>query len=102
MTTTSAHAPSRKPYFLVFATLMVLTGLTYWVATLDLGPFNDVVALGIAATKAVLVVLIFMHVRHSTRMTKVTVVTGFFFLAIMLALTMADYLSRGVLGIPGK
>ncbi len=98
----TAHAPSRKPYFLVFAALMALTGLTYWVATSDLGPFNDVVALGIAVTKAALVILIFMHVRHSTRMTKVTVVTGFFFLAIMLALTMADYLTRGVLGIPGK
>jgi cytochrome c oxidase subunit 4 len=98
----SAHAPSRRPYFLVFAALMALTALTYWVATLDLGAFNDVVALGVAVTKATLVVLIFMHVRHSTRMTKLTVATGFFFLVIMLALTMADYLTRGVLGILGK
>jgi len=98
----SAHAPSRKVYFLVFAALMALTAITYWVATLDLGPLNDVVALGVAVTKAVLVILFFMHVRHSTRMTKLTVVTGFFFLGIMLALTMADYLTRGALGILGK
>ena len=98
----AAHEPSRRPYFLVFGALMVLTALTYGVALLDLGPLNDVVALGIAVTKAVLVILIFMHVRHSTRMTKLTVVAGFCWLAIMLALTLSDYLTRGMVGIPGK
>jgi cytochrome c oxidase subunit IV len=93
---------SRRPYYLVFGALMVLTALTYWVATLDLGPLNDVVALGIAVTKAVLVILIFMHVRHSTRMTRLTIAAGFFWLAIMLALTLADYATRGMVGIPGK
>jgi cytochrome c oxidase subunit 4 len=98
----SAHAPSRTVYFLVFGALMVLTGITYWVATLDLGPFNDVVALGVAVTKAVLVILFFMHVRHGTRMTKLTVVAGFFWLGIMLAITLSDYLTRGAQGILGK
>jgi cytochrome c oxidase subunit 4 len=98
----SEQAHSRRPYYLVFGALMVLTALTYWVATLDLGPLNDVVALGIAVTKAVLVILIFMHVRHSTRMTKLTIAAGFFWLAIKLALTLADYVTRGMTGIPGK
>ncbi len=96
------HAPSRGVYFAVFGALMALTAITYGVATLDLGPFNDVVALTVAVTKAVLVILFFMHVRHSTRMTKLTVVAGFFFLGIMLALTLADYLTRGAQGILGK
>ncbi|HEX5759260.1 MAG TPA: cytochrome C oxidase subunit IV family protein [Thermoanaerobaculia bacterium] len=98
----SEQAHSRRPYVLVFAALMVLTALTYWVATLDLGPLNDVVALGIAVTKAVLVILVFMHVRHSTRMTKLTIAAGFVWLGIMLALTLADYLTRGLIGVPGK
>jgi cytochrome c oxidase subunit 4 len=96
------HAPTRGVYFAVFAALMVLTALTYGVATLDLGPLNDVVALAVAVTKAVLVVLFFMHVRHSTRMTKLTLVAGVFWLGILLALTLSDYLARGALGILGK
>lgn len=90
----SAHTPSRTVYFLVFGALMALTGITYWVATLDLGAFNDVVALAVAVTKAVLVILFFMHVRSSSRMTKLTVAAGFFWLAIMLGLTLTDYLTR--------
>ncbi len=89
------HVTSRKVYFLVFGALLVLTLATVLVAERDLGVFNDVVALGIAVTKAMLVLLFFMHVRHSTRMTVLTAVAGFFWLAILIGLTMADFASRG-------
>ena len=89
------HVTSRKVYFLVFGALMVLTLATWLVAQVDLGWANDAVALGIAVTKATLVLLFFMHVRHSTRMTALTAVAGFFWLAILFGLTIADYASRG-------
>ena len=63
------HVTSRKVYFLVFAALLVLTLATVLVAEVDLGVFNDVVALGIAVTKATLVLLFFMHVRYSPPLT---------------------------------
>lgn len=97
------HVTSRKVYFLVFGALLVLTVLTVLAAQVDLGAFNDVVALTIAVAKAMLVILFFMHVRHSTRMTALTAVAGFFWLAILLGLTLADYASRGqVLPVLGK
>ena len=74
---------------------MVLTALTVWVAFYDLGPLNVLVALGVALTKATLVVLYFMHVRYSSRLTQIIVVTGFVFLVIFITLTFADYLTRG-------
>ncbi len=89
------HVTSRKVYFLVFAALLALTLATVLVAEVDLGVFNDVAALTIAVTKALLVLLFFMHVRHSTRMTALTAVAGFFWLALLIGLTMADYASRG-------
>lgn len=91
------HAPSPKTYYLVFAALMVLTFLTWFVATLDLGWANDVVALTIAVTKALLVLIFFMHLRHSTRVTVLTAISGFFFLAILVGLTLNDYLTRETL-----
>jgi len=69
------------------------------VAKLDLGLLNVVVALTIAVIKATLVVLYFMHVRWSSRLTWVFVCAGFFWLAIMVALTLSDYLTRGWLTI---
>ena len=97
------HVSSRKLYFLVFAALLVLTGLTVWVARWNLGVMNDVVALGIAVTKAVLVLLFFMHVRYSTRLTALTAVGGFLWLAILIGITLTDYLSRGAtMPVPGK
>ena len=79
------HVSSRRIYLPVFAALMVLTVLTWRVALVDLGRVNDVVALTIAVTKALLVVLFFMHVRYSTRLIDLTVVAGFFWLAILIA-----------------
>jgi cytochrome c oxidase subunit 4 len=92
------HA-SRAPYFTVFAVLMVLTWLTVQVAFHDLGRLNALLALAIAVIKATFVVLFFMHVRESTRLTKVVVVSGFLWLAILIALTMSDYLTRGWLSL---
>ena len=88
------HVTSRKVYFLVFGALMILTVATWLVAQVDLGWANDVVALAIAVTKALLVILFFMHVRYSTRMTVITALAGFFWLAILIFLTLNDYMTR--------
>lgn len=94
----SEHIVSKKIYFLIFSALMVLTVLTVFVATLDLGRFNAIVALSIAVLKAMLVVLYFMHVRYSSKLTWAFVGAGFFWLAILFALTLSDYFSRPWLG----
>jgi len=98
------HTPTIKPYLLVFAALVVLTIVTWGVALVDFGWANDVIALTIAVTKMLLVILFFMHVRHSTRLTKLTALAGFLWLAIMLLVTMSDYLTRGsqLLPVLGK
>ena len=99
----SEHVSSPKNYVLIFLALMVLTFATVLVAKVDLGWANDVVALTVAVVKALLVILFFMHVRYSTRMTALTAVAGFFWLAILILVTMTDYWSRGVtLPVPGK
>jgi cytochrome c oxidase subunit IV len=94
----AAHRPARKPYFLTWFFLMVMTGLTVIVASFNLGPLNDIVALSIAVLKATAVVLFFMHVRHSSSLTKLTVVSGFLWLAFMIFITLSDYWTRGWLG----
>ena len=81
-------------YVGVFLALIVGTIITTLVAYVDLGPFNVVVALTIAVCKATLVILFFMHVKYSPKMTKVTIISGFFFLIILLGLSMTDYISR--------
>jgi cytochrome c oxidase subunit IV len=98
----SEHIVSKKIYFLIFGALMALTILTVVAANYDLGSekINTVVALAIAVTKAVLVVLYFMHVRYSSRLTWVVVAGGFLWLIIMVGLTMSDYLTRGFLTYP--
>jgi cytochrome c oxidase subunit 4 len=88
------HIVPLSTYYTIFAALMVGTALTVWVAFIDLGIFNTVVALAIACTKATLVVLYFMHVKYSTRLTWAVVLGSVFWLGIMLVLTMSDYLSR--------
>ena len=102
----SEHIVSKTIYFLIFGALMVLTVVTYWVALYDFGALNVVIALAVAVTKAVLVVLFFMHVRYSTRLTKIVVIAGFFWLAILIVLTLADYFTRsgssGVGGVPAS
>jgi cytochrome c oxidase subunit 4 len=85
----------KRTYILIFLALMVMTGLTTLMAFLDLGVLNTPAALAVAVTKALLVVLFFMHVRHSTMLTKIVVFGGTFWLALMIGITMADYMSRG-------
>jgi cytochrome c oxidase subunit 4 len=82
-------------YYAVFAALMAGTALTVLVAFKDLGALNNVLMLGIAITKALLVILFFMHVRWSTRLTWLVIASGFFWLLIMFGITMTDYLTRG-------
>ena len=84
-----------KIYYAIFATLLVLTGVTVAVAYVDLGPLNTVVALVIACFKATIVVLYFMHVKYSSRLIKLTVIAGLYWMGILLALTLGDYLTRG-------
>jgi cytochrome c oxidase subunit IV len=97
----SEHIVPTRVYYGVFGALMVFTALTSWVAFVDLGSFNLVVALGIAIIKATLVILFFMHVKYSTTLTKAVVATGFFFFLILVFFTMADLLTRNI-AAPGR
>jgi len=91
----SEHISSVKLYVGIWLALMAGTILTVVAAKIDLGPLNPVVALAIATTKAVLVVLFFMHVKYAhEKLTKLVIVTAIFFFLILLALTMADYTTR--------
>ena len=91
----SAHIISSKLYITIWMILLCLTVITAVVAFVDLGPFNTVVALVIATLKALLVVLVFMHVKYSSeKLAKVVIVSALFWLFILLALSMADYATR--------
>ena len=96
------HVTPVRTLFMVFGALFVLTIVTYLAATQDFGALNTPIALGIAVLKASLVVIYFMAVRYNTPLTKVVVVAGFFWLLIMFGLTMGDYLTRPLLGVPGR
>ena len=89
------HILPTRIYYTIFAILLLMTYLTWQIAYFDLGALNTIAALVIAGIKAVLVVLFFMHVKYSTRLTWAVVVGGIFWLGILLALTMGDYLTRG-------
>ncbi len=91
----ASHLVPVRVYLTIFSLLMVFTAVTVGVSYLDLGPFNTLVAIVIAVTKMMLVVLYFMHVRYSTRLTWAVVAGGFFWLALLLLLTLGDYLTRG-------
>lgn len=102
------HVVSPRIYLAVFGALLLLTLVTVQVAAIDLGepellfgirvPLNVVVALAIACLKAVLVVLFFMHVKYSPRLTQMVIGAAFVWLFILLSVTLADYLSRGWVG----
>ena len=85
-------------YLIIFGALMILTATTVWAAFQHLGEFNDLVAMAIAITKACLVVLFFMQVRHASRLVKLTVFAGFVWLVILFGITLTDYFTRGFLG----
>ena len=110
MASSHAHAPADPNanvhhvapislYLTIFGALIVGTILTVVVAKFDLGPFNNIVMLTVACAKALLVVLYFMHVRWSSRLTWVVAASGFLWLLIMFSLTMQDYMTRG--WVPG-
>ena len=90
------HTSHSQGFYLAIGMgLLVLTATTVGAAFVNLGPFNPVVALLIATIKATLVVLFFMHVKGaSEKLTGAVVVSGFFFLAILVSLSLADYLTR--------
>ncbi len=95
----SEHAPTHHVtnlpvYFAVFAALMVFTLLTVAVSRVSLGSLNTPIALGIAVIKATLVILYFMHVIHSTRLTWVVIIASVLWLSMLFVLTFADYLTR--------
>ena len=83
-----------RTYVLIWLTLTIMTFVTFYVSTINLGPFNVVVALGIAFFKMMLVIWFFMHVRTDNPLTKLFVFAGFFWIAILLVLTLGDYFSR--------
>ena len=91
----SGHISPKSTYYAIFGALMILTGVTVGAAFVNLGSFNFPVAIAIAITKATLVILFFMHVKYSSRLTKMVVGMSFFFLFILFGLTLTDYLSRG-------
>ncbi|PWU10883.1 MAG: oxidase [Terriglobia bacterium] len=96
------HIDSTKTYVVVLLALLVATVVTTLVAFVDLGNFSVVVALLIAVCKMMLVALFFMHVRYSTRLTKLVLIGGLLWLAILLLLTLTDFATRGWLNTAGK
>jgi cytochrome c oxidase subunit 4 len=88
------HIVSPRVYLTIVLALLLGTGLTVWASFIDLGPWNPVIALAIACTKAVLVVLFFMHVKYSSKLTKLTIVSGIFIFLALISMTLADYMSR--------
>ncbi len=96
------HIVPKRIYFIVFAALIVLTWVTAWISTVDLGAMNTVAALSIATFKASLVVLFFMHVFYGTRLTKLIVAAGVFWLILLLFITMIDIWTRTWMGVPGR
>ena len=98
------HAPgsSLVTYISTFTALLVLLASTVAVAYINFGQFNLPIALSISATKTLLIILFFMHVREGTRLTWTVAAVGFFWLMILLCLAMTDYATRhwGVQAIP--
>jgi cytochrome c oxidase subunit 4 len=88
------HIVSPLEYSYVYAALIVGTILTVVAARLELGVFNPIVALGIASTKAVIVILFFMHVKYQSKLIKVTVGAGFFTFIVLVTMSLVDYMSR--------
>jgi cytochrome c oxidase subunit 4 len=90
----STHVASRSVYYATFAALLILLLLTLLAARFDLGRLSLAVAMLIAVVKAALIVVYFMHVRHGSSLVRAFAAAGFLWLAILLTLAMADYLTR--------
>jgi len=94
---------SRRKYVIIWAALLVLTALTATVSEIELGGFNAPVAMAIACTKALLVALVFMHLRYErSKIVIVWAIAGLFWLLILFLLSLTDYLTRGYMNIPGR
>ena len=98
----STHVMPVSTYLLVFFALLGFTALTVAAAYVDLGWANNAVALGIAITKATLVVLFFMHVKENSRLIPAVIFSGLFMLLLLLVNLLADYGTRGWLGVEGR
>jgi len=88
------HIVGPKTYGIIFVTLLTFTGITVAAAFVNLGILNPIVALAIASTKAVIVILFFMHVYYQSKLVKMTVAAGFFTFLILITMTLTDYISR--------
>jgi len=88
------HIVPPRIYIIVGTTLLIFTAITVWASYLELGVFNPVIALFIACLKATIVVLFFMHVKYSSKLTKLTVGAGLFTFLTLIAMTLADYFTR--------
>ena len=88
------HIVGPKTYAIIFVTLLTLTGITVAAAFVNLGILNPIVALAIASTKAVIVILFFMHVYYQSKLIKMTVGAGFFTFLALIIMTLSDYISR--------
>jgi len=100
MSSTGHVIGNRFTYFLVFLALMAGTAITVAVTYVHLGWLNLPLALIIATTKALLVIMFFMHLKDHPKLIKVTFAAAFFFFMILIAHTLSDYLSRGQVGMP--
>jgi cytochrome c oxidase subunit IV len=85
---------SIRTYAIVFVLLLVLATLTTAVSYIDLGVFNIVIAMLIAATKMLLVALFFMHLKYAVGLTRIVSIAGLFWLALLVAFSMADVFTR--------
>lgn len=90
----SHHVVTPKTYATILLLLFILTAATTGIAFINLGVFNPIAALLIACTKAVLVILFFMHIRYSSRLMMLTVAAGFFTFLVLIFMTLSDYVSR--------
>jgi cytochrome c oxidase subunit 4 len=88
------HIVGPGVYVAILIALLIGTGLTVWASYVDLGLWNPVIALAIATTKAVLVMLFFMHVWYSSKLTKLTIISGIFMFLVLISMTLTDYISR--------
>jgi cytochrome c oxidase subunit 4 len=88
------HIVSPMVYLVILVALLVGTATTIWASYVDLGVWNPIIAIAIACTKATLVVLFFMHVKYSSKLTMLTVACGFFMFLVLIGMTLADYISR--------
>jgi cytochrome c oxidase subunit IV len=98
----SEHILPIKNYVAVYVALLVLLAATVGAAYINIEPFNFALTMVIAVAKAAMILMIFMHVRYSDRLTWVFSTAAFLWLGILIALTLNDYFTRNLLNIPGK